>query len=55
MSAGDAEVVDGDLVIRTVVVGALANDAYVLFDRLMHHAIVVDPGDEQTRHRPSAA
>jgi hypothetical protein len=39
MSAGDTEVMCGDLVIRTVVVRALATNAYVLFDRLTHHAI----------------
>lgn len=49
MSAGDAEVVDGHLVIRTLAVGALATNSYVLFDRLTHHAIVVDPGDEPDR------
>ena len=49
MTAGDTEVIDGDLVIRTVAVGALATNAYVLFDRLTHHAIIVDPGDEPDR------
>ncbi len=49
MSAGDTEVMDGDLVIRTAVVGTLATNAYVLFDRLTHRAIIVDPGDEPSR------
>jgi len=49
VSAGDTEVMDGDLVIRTAVVGTLATNAYVLFDRLTHRAIIVDPGDEPSR------
>lgn len=55
MSIGGTEVVDGDLVIRTLVVGALATNAYVLFDRHTRQAIVVDPGDEPHRVVDAAA
>jgi glyoxylase-like metal-dependent hydrolase (beta-lactamase superfamily II) len=55
MSDGDTELSDGDLIIRTVVVGALATNAYVLFDRLTRRAIVVDTGDEPDRMLDAAS
>jgi hydroxyacylglutathione hydrolase len=37
---------DGDLVIRTVAVGPLRTNCYLLIDGPTHEAILIDPGDE---------
>jgi hydroxyacylglutathione hydrolase len=47
--AREAETVAGELLLRRVVVGALATNAYVVADTASRHAVVVDPGDEPDR------
>jgi hydroxyacylglutathione hydrolase len=45
----DTELVEHHLLMRTLVVGALATNAYTVADTTSRHAIVVDPGDEPNR------
>lgn len=45
----ESEIADGDLVIRTVPVGPLATNCYVVIDAPSGAAVVIDPGDEPDR------